>query len=246
MQKLFNWLCIAVLSVSTVQLYAADSFGNPKDPVVAEVLGLQLRTKNPEEMQFVIFQKLMQNYAKQHNIAATQKDIDLYIAKMDRFMREDRKKQDVRRGEIQQQLKPGSLPPAQKKQLQSELNTLESLHQFDLQEDRESKQDPKAALRDKQAVARPFIEQWMINKALYQQYGGRIIYQQIGPEPLDAMHDYLKEQQQKGSFKILEKSFEVPFWEYFVNDNKHNFFKQGSREEKLAFDTPPWLQKQSE
>ncbi len=84
----------------------------------------------------------------------------------------------------------------------------------------------------------------MINKELYQQYGGRIIYQQLGPEPLDAMRDYLKEQQKKGAFKILEKSFEAPFWDYFVNDSKHDFYEQGSKEEKQAFGKAPWQQKQ--
>ena len=35
-------------------------------------------------------------------------------------------------------------------------------------------------------MASGIIRQWKINKALYDQYGGRIIYQQLGPEPLDA------------------------------------------------------------
>ena len=95
-------------------------------------------------------------------------------------------------------------------------------------------------------MAKGTIEQWMVNKELYQQYGGRIIYQQGGPEPLDALRDYLKEQQKYGAFKILEKSFEAPFWDYFVNDSKHDFYKQGSEEERQAFGTPPWLKKQAE
>ncbi len=137
--------------------------------------------------------------------------------------------------------------PAQKKQrLESNLKILDSLHQYEIAENAENKQDKEAILKVRQEMAKAFIEQWMINKALYQQYGGRIIYQQMGPEPLDAMHDYLKEQQQKGAFTIVEESFKVPFWEYFVNDSKHDFFKQGSTEEKLAFDTPPWRKKQAE
>jgi hypothetical protein len=83
----------------------------------------------------------------------------------------------------------------------------------------------------------------MINWALYQQYGGRIIFQQGGPESLHAIHDYLKVQQQQGEFKILETNFEAPFRDYFVNDSKHDFYKQGSKEEKQAFDKAPWRQK---
>ena len=236
----------AMLSMVATPTHAVESYGNPEDPVVAEVLGMQIRTKDPIEMQSVINQKLFQNYAKLNKIEASQEDIDLYIAGIDRFMRDDRKKNDARRAEIQQQLKVGSLPAEQTKQLQSELTTLESLHKFALEEDREKEQDPEAMHKAMQPVAKAIIEQWMINKALYQQYGGRIIAQQLGPEPLDAIHEYLKEQQKKGAFKILEKSFEAPFWEYFVTDSKHSFYKQGSQEERQAFDKPFWLQKQSE
>ena len=236
----------AMLSMVAMPTHAVESYGNPEDPVVAEVLGMQIRAKDPLEMQSVINQKLFQNYAKLNKIEASQEDIDLYIAGIDRFMRDDRKKNDARRAEIQQQLKVGSLPAEQTKQLQSELTTLESLHKFALEEDREKEQDPEAMHKAMQPVAKAIIEQWMINKALYQQYGGRIIAQQLGPEPLDAIHEYLKEQQKKGAFKILEKSFEAPFWEYFVTDSKHSFYKQGSQEERQAFDKPFWLQKQSE
>ncbi|MBG7601960.1 MAG: hypothetical protein IZT60_05375, partial [Gammaproteobacteria bacterium] len=58
MQKLSRWFSIAMLSLSAAQLHAVESYGNLEDPVVAEVLGMQIRTKNPEEMQYVINQKL--------------------------------------------------------------------------------------------------------------------------------------------------------------------------------------------
>ena len=51
----------------------------------------------------------------------------------------------------------------------------------------EESAEDKAA-RDEIAAA--FIRQWKINRALYQQYGGRIVFQQGGPEPLDAYRKY--------------------------------------------------------
>jgi hypothetical protein len=189
--------------ILTIELDAAESYGNPEDPLVAEVLGMQIRTKNPEEVQTVIGQKLLQNYAKQNNIAATQKDIDAYIAAMDRFMREDRRKNDACRVEIQQQLKAGTIPAEKKQQLESEFRILESLHQYAIEEDADKAQDQEAILKVRQDMAKASIEAWMVNRALYQQYGGRIIYQQMGPEPLDAMYDYLQEQQQKGALTLI-------------------------------------------
>ena len=90
-------------------------------------------------------------------------------------------------------------------------------------------------------VAAAFIRQWKINRALYQQYGGRIIYQQGGPEPLDAYRTFLQARERQGAFKILNPAFAAEFWKYFVTDALHTFYPKGSREEAQAFETPWWL-----
>jgi len=87
-------------------------------------------------------------------------------------------------------------------------------------------------------MTRSIIRQWKINQRLYAEYGGRVIYQQLGPEPLDAYRRFLEERQRAGAFTIIEKSFEAPFWSYFTNDALHTFFEPGS--EASAFRTPPW------
>ena len=212
-----SFCTVTILSMFATQIHAGESYGNSEDPVVAKVLDTQIRTQDPEEMQYVIMQKLFNHYALQNSIEASQEDIDIYLASLNQQMSDDRKARAVRKSKIQQLLEAGSIPAEETKQLQSELDTLEQLYKLDLEDDTE------AAPKEMQVIARTFIEQWMINKALYQQYGGRIIFQQTGPEPLDAIHDYLIEQQKKGAFKILEKSFEAPFWEYFVTDSKHSF-----------------------
>lgn len=47
--------------------------------------------------------------------------------------------------------------------------------------------------------------------SLYEAYGGRIIYQQLGPEPLDACRQYLEERQKAGDFRIDEPAMK---WEW--------------------------------
>lgn len=89
-------------------------------------------------------------------------------------------------------------------------------------------------------MARSMIRQWKINKALYEEYGGRIIYQQLGPEPLDAYRQFLQKQQIDGAFTITDKSLEDGFWRYFTDDAIHDFMKPGSDDEKKAFSQPPW------
>lgn len=90
-------------------------------------------------------------------------------------------------------------------------------------------------------MGRAMIRQWKLNRALYSQYGGRIIFQQLGPEPLDAYRQYLEERQFAGDFTIHQKELEEGFWRYFTTDSIHDFYEPGSTEEKQAFKTPPWV-----
>ena len=236
MKKLLKWISIAMLLAATGQLMAAESYGKAEDPLVAEVLGMEIRTKDVSLMQAVIGQKLLEKYALEHKIEVPQKDIDLYINNLDAFMAEDRKRREAEIVATQVQLKSGSLSDEEKTNLLSSLKVLESLKDMEAKEDKEKAMNPEGLLKDKQTVAKTFLKQGLINKALYQQYGGRIIFQQMGAEPYDAMHKFLKEEEKNGSFKIIDKSFEAPFWNYYSDESKHSFFKEGSKEEKEVLD----------
>ena len=236
MKKLFKWIGITMLFAATSQLIAAESYGKAEDPLVAEVLGMEIRTKDVSLMQAAIGQKLLEKYAKEHKIEVLQKDIDLYIADIDAFMAKDRKRREAELVEVQEKLNSGSLSDEEKKNLLSSLKVLENLQEMEVQQDKEQAKDPEGLLRDKQTVAKTFVKQGLINKALYKQYGGRIIAQQMGAEPYDAMYKFLKEEEKNGSFKIIDKSFEAPFWNYYSDESKHFFYKKGSKEEKEVFD----------
>ncbi len=92
-------------------------------------------------------------------------------------------------------------------------------------------------------TARSLILHWKINKSLYGDYGGRIIYQQFGPEPLDAYRLFLEEQQAAGAFSLPDETLRTSFWRYFTDDSLHDFMLPGSADEKTAFSQPPWADK---
>jgi heat shock protein HslJ len=94
--------------------------------------------------------------------------------------------------------------------------------------------------RMQREMARSLIRQWKLNRLLHQQYGGRIIFQQLGPEPIDAYRRFLEECRAAGDFTIHDKAFEEGFWGYFVDDTRHDFYPPGSAEEARAFASPPW------
>jgi hypothetical protein len=101
-------------------------------------------------------------------------------------------------------------------------------------------EDRAAAERMRRTVAASLIRQWKINKSLHEKYGGRIIYQQFGPEPLDAYRAFLEAAQEAGGFRINRADLAEPFWAFFIEDERHAFMPAGSEDEARAFTTPPW------
>jgi heat shock protein HslJ len=171
----------------------------PLPPVVATVLGAEVRASNAAEMQQAVLAPLFDHYAAEHGITVTDAEIDAYVEQMQRAMAAD------------PNLDAGK-----------DLTPEEATQVGDM----------------RRQMGYSTIRQWKLNRELYRQYGGRVIYQQLGPEPLDAYRQYLEERQAAGDFTIQEKAFEAEFWRYFTDDSKHDFFKPGT--EDSAFEVAPW------
>ncbi len=217
-----------------------DVYGQPDAPLVAEVLGTRVRTTDPEEMKYVILGALTDKYAAGDQIQVEQEEIDAYVETMNRAKEQDHRKRKDRREEIERQLASGSLDDEQRKALTSELDMLNELL-ASLGGGSDSDEELREERAAREQVASAFILQWKINQALYRQYGGRVIFQQGGPEPLDAYRQFLEEAQKRGDFRILDASLEPGFWRYYKTDSIHSFYPEGSDEEAQAFETPWWL-----
>lgn len=97
---------------------------------------------------------------------------------------------------------------------------------------------PEAEMRAaEREIAQQMVTTFKINQAFYERYGGRVIFQQFGPEPVDAYRDFLKEQQDEGAFEILDKQYEDQFWDYFINDSSHSFLSAEAGDKAM---TTPW------
>lgn len=234
------WACFSLL-VTLSPVSAQEIHGKPEAPLVAEVLDTKIHTGDPEEMKYVILGKLLDQYAQDHDIEVKQAEIDTYVESLHRMADRDRKRHEERRQELARKLRSTSLTDPERKSLSSELDTVnEFLNDIgEMTKNTEMNSDELRQAREQVAAA--FIRQWKINRSLYKQYGGRIIFQQGGPEPLDAYRLFLQEQEKKGAFTIVDKAFEEKFWEYYLTDSKHSFYPAGSREEEQAFETPWWL-----
>jgi hypothetical protein len=234
---LFVFLFMCAVTLGIPALHSQETYGQPEAPLVAEVLGMDIRTSDAEEMKYVILGRLLDRYATEQDIEVGQEDIDAYLDAMQRTAEQDRQQRAARREELQRKLADTKPDAAGYKALSAELEVLDQLAEGLDEPASDAGEDREARVQ----VASAFIRQWKINRALYRQYGGRIIFQQGGPEPLDAYREFLEEQQEKGAFRIADKTLEYAFWKYYRSNSLHSFYPAGSREETQAFETPWWL-----
>jgi hypothetical protein len=61
-----------------------------------------------------------------------------------------------------------------------------------------------------------FVGNWKFFRELHHAYGGRVIFQQAGPEPLDAMRKVLEEQEKLGTFAVYDPALRNAFWQYYT------------------------------
>ena len=235
--RLFWVAAILVGLVSGVSAEPHEVYGQPDAPLAALVLGTEIRTSDPEEMRYVILRELTDRYASENDIRVQQEEIEDYVASMERIAEQDRKEREARRAEISGNLASESLTSAERESLSSELATLNELDSMLGRSGGKSAED-QAAQRE---IGEAFVHQWKINQALFRQYGGRVIFQQGGPEPLDAYRRFLEDAEKRNAFRILDPSLEPGFWRYYRTDSIHSFYPAGSDEEAGAFETPWWL-----
>ncbi|WP_417724352.1 META domain-containing protein [Salipiger sp.] len=105
-------------------------------------------------------------------------------------------------------------------------------------EESRQRADPEAVRSLEVAFATSLVRQWKINSALFEEFGGRVSYQQLVPEPVDALRSFLEKRRDTGAFRLSDADLVKPFWDYYTNDDLHDFMNSESRQD--AFANPPW------
>ena len=218
--------------------------GSSDKKVIATVLGKEITAQDKDRMNGLIVSALIQKFAKDNRIEPTENEIETFIRKTGELKRQ-RNVDDIKETVIKErkrllaELQSGTLSDSDRKLKESQLKQMDKNFR------------PDGTMREAAAkrvrlmerrMANNYVRHWKINKALFEKYGGRVIFQQAGPEPVDAYRDFLREQEKNGAFQILDKQYQDPFWHYFTNDAMHTFY---SKDDGAKFiNTPWWLMEQ--
>ncbi len=205
--------------------------------VIAVVLGENITVNEKDKLSGKIFNALLQQYAKENQIEPTDEELDAFVQRTEEMKKQQQAKSERDRERLKKELESASFSGRDRKAKQSQLAVIESNMNFNREMKKKTKGMEEKMHAMKRQMAQQFVRSWKINKALYEKYGGRLIFQQAGIEPLDAYRDFLKEQEKSGAFQIIDKQYEAGFWRYFTNDAMHRFY---TKEDGAKIINTPW------
>lgn len=240
MKKLLKiFILLATSVISAVSQTTNSTNGGGDNQTIAVVLGKEIKIEEKDRLNGLIFGTLMDQYAKENKIELTEEEIQVLLDKQEEMSKRSLVESEQERVRLVEELKSKTLTEEQRKEKQSELEMAEETLKTQRETREGAKQMEKQLRPMLRSMALQQVRTWKINQALFKKYGGRVIFQQAGVEPLDAYRDFLTDQQKKGAFRIMDKAAEASFWKYFTNDAMHTFLSKD--EGAKMMEKPFWI-----
>ncbi len=231
-------LTIALTQSPSQSAKAGSSHSKPT--VIAVVLGKEVANAQKDRLNGMILGQLLERFAKENKIAPTDDELDEFVVMLEVSKKAQSRKWRSEREKLKAELKSDSHSEKDRKAKENFLRDIESILATEENCPYLTPKQEKETRRGRREMARMFVRQWKINQALFKKYGGRVIFQQAGPEPLDAYRRFLREHERKGDFEIRDPEAAKSFWNYFVNEKMHVF---ASGEQSAEIINRPWWKK---
>lgn len=210
-----------------------------EEKILAVVLGKKVTAAEKDRLNGLIFSSLLERFEKEHGIALTDEDLDAFVAGSERTQRRLAIEREAERLKLIEALKSSSLSEKERAAKEEHLKNLEIICKANPGRTYQTPEAEERERRGTRSVGRMFVRNWKINQALHAKYGGRVIFQQAGPEPLDAYRKFFEEQEKAGAFQIHDEAAAKSFWNYFVNESMPIFISE--EEGGKMMETPWWL-----
>jgi hypothetical protein len=148
----------------------------------------------------LVWRRVARHYLDEKGLAATGAEIAEALDYHREFAARDRVQRARKLVELEQRLAADGVKADERARLEEFQRVLTRLAQHDAEQDRLPPPDP---LRQGELVT-PWIEQWKINKALYEQYGGIVALTRFGPDPQGARVAALAEYERRGLVRFSD------------------------------------------
>ena len=192
----------------------------------------------PERLRSLVWNAVFQEYAKQRQLAPTAQEIESYIKKQELLLNEAVSEREQQRQKLLTELKSPNVSEDYRRNAQPLLNSLNDLKNYNDQRLKDL-QDPikKKALKEaERETAKWWLQNWKINQALHKEFGGRIIFQQAGWEPIDAYRKILEKYENEKKWIVYDAALRQAVYNYF----EHKFVYLDEKKAKFYFEKPYW------
>jgi hypothetical protein len=233
-------LCIALLASSCLAQAASSPGPEAADTeVIAVVLGQEITAAEKDRLSGLVLGSLFREFAEENGIEPTDEEMDAFIERTEEMEKQHQLEWEADQRRLTEELEDPSLTDREREEKTDELETVESILETNREMEEQTRGMEEVMRPMKRRMARQFVMAWKINKAMHGKYGGRVIFQQAGPEPLDAYREFLEEQEEEGAFRIMDEQSAAEFWGYFTDDAMHTFYDEEDGDRFI--NTPWWL-----
>lgn len=223
---------------------AADPAGNQ---AIANIFGQNVYAKDliapggatqAEMLRHRVWKAVFEDYARRRAIAATDAEIRSHTESHRRMKRRLDAERTRRRAALIAEIESPNTNETRRRAAQQELNTLGQIAEFDAAREREA-QDPaqrEIQQASERRVAEHWVRQWKLNQALYREFGGRLVFQQGGAEPIDAYRKLLERYEASKALVFRDPAGRAAVYSYF----DHQFVFVNDAAAQFYFEKPWW------
>lgn len=248
----------AVARVGSETLYAVD-LELPKE--VMEQKGAELQPDEfeawLENFKRQMLQRKLWSLLREQFMAerGVNPPIEVEIESFVRFMEESevdsRREFQERQSRLKAELDSPGVSEQRRAEIEEYLATLEELIRFDEEQEKRRAEPGYVEMeeRSRRRVGEVTIKQWKFYKALYERYGGRVIFQQAGWEPLDALKAFVDGIKKGENFEILDPVYADVMEEYYREFEEYFHLGHAFMEKSDAdfyFERPWWERTKAE
>lgn len=177
-------------------------------------------------------------YARRRGIEPTGAEIDSQIEGQRRMTERLAAERVPQRDALLAELASPGLSEARRQAAQQHLDTLDRLAEFDARRARELRDPAQQKLQreSERRVATQWVRKWKLDQALFREFGGRIVFQQAGWEPIDAYRRLLEQAEARGQLVVSDPAWRNAVYRYF----EHRFVYADEAKARFYFEKPYW------
>lgn len=157
------------------------------------------------------------DYAAKHGVEPSEAEIASHIENHRRMKAQAEAERGPQRDKLLAELASPGLSEARRKQAETHLHALDRIAEFERNYAEELRDPARQKMQQaaERNVAVQWVRTWKINQALFREFGGRIIFQQAGWEPIDAYRKLIERYEADRSFVVHDAGLRAAVYGYF-------------------------------